>query len=229
MLFFISCYWDGDTGCYVYACATLPQCRRKGYMKALLDAAFEKAQNEKAFGLILIPSHPSLFDFYGKCGFQIFSQIAEDNLLAGEAVGDGFDLVKSYDFSMIADLRNRFYEQNFAVQFDLSHIQYIQNRMVNEQGATLTFEHDGKKGYAFCLYDYLNESAIVLEWALISSTLHEDIPQFFQSICRYFDVPKFFVRSRSGLGLGCERPFSMIRSCSTNFKAELPYFNLGMD
>jgi hypothetical protein len=130
---------------------------------------------------------------------------------------------------MIADVRNRFYEQDVAVQFDISHIQHIQNRMVNEQGATLVFEHDGKKGYAFCLYDSLNDSVAVLEWALISSRLHEDIPQLFKGICRYFDVSKLSIRSRSGLGLGSERLFSMIRLCDAKQMPENPYFNLGMD
>jgi len=126
-------------------------------------------------------------------------------------------------------LRNRFYEQHFAVQFDLSHIQYIQNRIVNEQGATLVFEHNGKKGYAFCLHDHLNDSVAVLEWALFSTALHEDLPKLFKGVCRYFDVPKLLIRSRSGLGLGCERPFSMIRLCSERKMPEYPYFNLGMD
>jgi hypothetical protein len=229
MLFLIPCFWDGVAGYYVYACATLPQYRGKGFMKALLDAAFAKAQNEKAFGLVLIPSAPSLFDFYGKYGFQIFSHIAEHTFFEKEATGDGFDCVKSDDFALIANWRNRFYEQHFAVQFELSHIQHIHNQTMNEQGATLVFEHDGKKGYAFCLCDHLHKKAAILEWALISNTLHEDIPQFFKGICRYFDVPELLIRSRSGLNLGDERPFSMIRFCSAKQLPEHPYFNLGMD
>jgi GNAT superfamily N-acetyltransferase len=229
MLFLIPCYWDGSAGYYVYACATLPQFRGKGHMKTLLNSAFEKAQNEKAFGLILIPSHPSLFDFYGKCGFQPFSQIAEYRFFEKDVVGHGFDCEKSYDFAMIADWRNRFYEQRFAVQFDISHIQHIQNRIVNEQGAAFVFEHDGKKGYAFCTYDSLSNKVEVLEWALISNTLQEDIPQFFKGICRYFNVSELSIRSRSGLNLGCERPFSMIRLCSDKPIPEQPYFNLGTD
>ena len=229
MLFLIPCHWDGAVGYYVYACATSPQFRRKGYMKTLLDAAFEKAQNEKTFGLILIPAHPSLFDFYGQYGFQTFSQIAEHQFFEYETTGNGFDCVKSDDCAMIANLRNRFYEQHLAVQFDFPHIRHIQNRIVNVQGATLLFEHEGKKGYAFCKHDYLNDSVAVMEWALISNTLLEDIPQLFKGICRYFDVPKLLIRSRSGLDLGCERPFSMIRPCSEKQIPKNTYLNLGMD
>jgi GNAT superfamily N-acetyltransferase len=229
MLFLIPCYWDGCAGYYVYACATLPQFREKGYMTVLLNAAFEKAQNEKGFGLVLLPAHSSLFDFYRKCGFQPFSQIAEHRFFTKNVAGNGFDCVKSYDFAMLADWRNRFYEQHFSIQFEISHVQHIQNRIVNEQGATLVFEHDGKKGYAFCLYDSLNKTVAVLEWALISNTLQEDIPQFFKGICCYFDVSELSVHSKSGLNLGCERPFSMIRLCFARQIPEHSYFNLGMD
>ena len=229
MLFLIPCFWDGNAGYYVYACATLPQFRGKGYMKTLLDAAFEKAQNEKAFGLVLIPANPPLFDFYEKCGFQPFSQIAEYTFVETEVVGNGFDCVESSDFATITDMRNRFYEQHFAVQFGLSHIQHVQNRMVNEQGATLVFEHDGKSGYAFCVYDGINEKVVVLEWVLLSDTLQQDIPLFFKGICRYFDVSELSVRSKIGLGLGCERPFSMIRLCSEKSIPKYPYFNLGLE
>ena len=229
MLFLIPCFWDGVAGYYVYACATLPQFRGEGYMKMLLDAAFEKAQKEKAFGLVLIPANLSLFDFYGKCGFQIFSQIAEYTFVETDVVGNGFDCVESSDFATIADMRNRFYEQHFAVQFGVSHIQHVQNRMANEQGATLVFEYEGKRGYAFCVYDGINEKVVVLEWALISNTLHQDIPLFLKGICRYFGVSELSVRSKSGLNLGCERPFSMIRLCSEKTIPKYSYFNLGLD
>ena len=231
MLFLIPCYWDGAAGYYVYACATLPQFRGRGYMKRLLDATFEQAQNEKAFGLVLIPAQPPLFDFYEKYGFQPFSQIAEHPFFESETVGNGFECAKSDDTATIADLRNRFYEQHFAVQFDLSHIRHVQNRMVNAQGATLLFEHDGKQGYAFCVRDYLNDSVSVLEWALISNRLQEDMPQLFKGICRYFDVPKLLIRSRSGMGFEGERPFGMIRSCLEK-RVQMSghfYLNLGMD
>jgi len=247
MLFLVPCSWDGVAGYYVYACATLPQCRGKGYMKALLDAAFEKAQNEKAFGLILIPATLSLFDFYGKHGFQTFSHIAEHTFYEKDAVGCGFDCVKSYDVAMITDLRNRFYEERFAVQFGFSHIRHIQNQMANEHGATLVFDIGEKRGYAFCLYNPLDRSVQVFEWAVISDdinaktqriyakdavisdALHDDIPRFFKGICRYFDVSELWVRSRSGLNLGSERPFSMVRLCAAKRLPEHTYFNLGMD
>ena len=229
MLFLIPCHWGGVAGYYVYACATLPQCRGKGYMKALLDAAFEKAQNEKAFGLVLIPATPPLFDFYEKHGFQTFSHIVEHTFVEKDAVVYGFDCVKNYDVAMIADLRNRFYGQHVTVQFGLSHIQHIQNRITNEHGATLFFEDGEKSGYAFCLYNPLNWSVQVFEWAMISDALHDDIQLFFKGICRYFGVSELWVRSRSGLSLGSERPFSMVRLCSARQIPEHPYFNLGMD
>jgi predicted acetyltransferase len=229
MFFLIPCYWNEMTGYYVFACATLPQFREKGYMRALLDAAFEKARNENMFGLILIPSSPSLFGFYEKYGFKNFSQIAELDFERKDGTSDEFDFVKSSDSVLIANLRNRFYEQKTAVHFDLSHIHHIQNFIVNEYGATLVFENDKKKGYAFCIEDKQNETVIVEEWALISDNFHEDIIPFFNGICRYFNQTKLLVRSKSGLRMGSERWFSMARLCVKKSIQEHAYFNLGMD
>jgi len=148
---------------------------------------------------------------------------------------------------MIADLRSRFYEKHVAVQFGLSHIHHIQNQMANEHGATLVFDTGEKRGYAFCFYNPLNRSVQVFEWAVISDdinakaqriyakdavisdALHGDIPLFFKGICRYFDVSELWVRSRSGLNLGNERPFSMVRLCAARQLPGHTYFNLGMD
>ena len=229
MVFLNPCSWDGVAGYYLYACATLPQFRGKGYMKNLLNAAFEKAQNENAFGLILVPAQPDLFDFYGKCGFQPFSKIAEGRFFAKDVPDAGFDCEKSYDYDVITDWRSKFYEPSTAVQFEFPHILHIQNHIINEQGATLVFEHDGKRGYAFCTFNPPDKKVVILEWALISNTLHEDLPQFFKGICRYFNVFELSYRSRSGLNLGSERPFSMIRLCSEKDIPENPYFNLEMD
>jgi len=228
MLFLIPCFWDGAAGYYVYACTTQSQFREKGYMKALLDAAFEKAQNENAFGLVLIPGNPSLCDYYGKNGFQPFSHI-EEHVFKEKNEHDDCSFVKTYDVGMINDLRNHFYENHFAIQFGQQHIQYIQNRMVNEHGATLYFKDVEKEGYAFCIFDDLNEKVYVWEWAMISNSLQKDIFSFFTGICHYFNVSVLSIRSKSGLGLGCERPFSMIRLCTAKQIPKNPYFNLGMD
>jgi len=228
MLFVVPCYWDGVAGYYVYACATLPQFRGNGYMKALLDTAFEKVQSEKGFGLVLVPGKPDLFGFYEKCGFQVFSHIAED-VFKEKKKSNEFISVKTYNVNIINNIRNRFYKQHFAIQFGYQHIHYIQNQMVNEHGATLFFEDDERKGYAFCIYDKFNKKVDVWEWALISNSLQKDISSFFAGICHCFNVLELSIRSRSGLGLGYERPFSMIRLCSAKQIPEYPYFNLGMD
>ncbi len=64
---------------YIYAVATAPEARGKGYAGELLRR--EIARGEPLF---LRPSSPSLFDFYGKAGFLPFSPIVEQS---GSACG----------------------------------------------------------------------------------------------------------------------------------------------
>ena len=60
--------WNVKGG-YVYALATAPEARGKGYASQLLDYA-GTILKEKRFDCILtVPAQPSLFDFFGKNGY----------------------------------------------------------------------------------------------------------------------------------------------------------------
>lgn len=55
---------------YVYACATLPECRGSGFMKLLIEEAYREAILQSVFGLILVPADERLFMYYEKLNFH---------------------------------------------------------------------------------------------------------------------------------------------------------------
>lgn len=54
---------------YIYAAATLPEYRGKGYMEELLKESFEKGQSRGDVFSVLIPAEPSLYGYYSKFGY----------------------------------------------------------------------------------------------------------------------------------------------------------------
>ncbi len=57
---------------YIYAVCTAPAYRRRGYMRQMLQACFEKAKLNGSTMAMLLPANESLFESYRKCGFVNF-------------------------------------------------------------------------------------------------------------------------------------------------------------
>lgn len=57
---------------YIYAVCTAPAYRRRGYMRQLLQACFEKAKQNGSTMAMLLPANKPLFESYRKCGFVNF-------------------------------------------------------------------------------------------------------------------------------------------------------------
>lgn len=56
-------------GGYVYALATMPEARGKGYAALLLDYACTMLREKRFDCILTVPAQPSLFDFFGKNGY----------------------------------------------------------------------------------------------------------------------------------------------------------------
>ncbi|MEG1436657.1 MAG: GNAT family N-acetyltransferase [Oscillospiraceae bacterium] len=54
---------------YLYAAATLPKYRGRGYMAQLIEKGIEVAQERKVDFIVLVPAEDYLFDYYAKFGF----------------------------------------------------------------------------------------------------------------------------------------------------------------
>ena len=55
---------------YIYALATEPEARGKGYAARLLEYAGTVAGERGCGCLITVPAQPSLFEFFGSCGYE---------------------------------------------------------------------------------------------------------------------------------------------------------------
>lgn len=55
---------------YIYALATRPACRGRGYAAMLIETAAGLARNRGLDCLLTVPAQPSLFSFFARCGFR---------------------------------------------------------------------------------------------------------------------------------------------------------------
>ncbi len=60
----------GYSAYYLYAAATLPKYRGKGYMSKLIEKGIDIAKQRNVDFIVLVPAEESLFDYYGKFGFE---------------------------------------------------------------------------------------------------------------------------------------------------------------
>ncbi len=67
----VPCFCGGIKCYYVYALCVLPEYRRQGIARDILDLAFTCVKEEWGGGLILHPAEKSLFEYYCKAGFDI--------------------------------------------------------------------------------------------------------------------------------------------------------------
>lgn len=71
-LFLLDCSIGEYKGKCVYCAMTKYAYRGKGYMKKLLDFSYKYCKENTFDFLFLVPAENSLFDYYGKCGFEKF-------------------------------------------------------------------------------------------------------------------------------------------------------------
>lgn len=86
-LFLIPCKIGEFCGNYVYCALTRPDCRRRGYMKSLLDFSYSLTEN-KDF-LLLVPASEGLFKYYEKCGFSPYG--VSRRYVVGKNYPESFD------------------------------------------------------------------------------------------------------------------------------------------
>lgn len=61
--------WNVKAG-YVYALATAPEARGRGYAAQLLDYACTMLKERRFDCILTVPAQPSLFDFFGRSGYE---------------------------------------------------------------------------------------------------------------------------------------------------------------
>jgi GNAT superfamily N-acetyltransferase len=83
-LYWFDCAWQGERIAYLYAVATARAYRGRGYCHALMEHTAAHLAERGYAGAILVPGEPSLYDFYGKMGYQPVTRIGCLHGRAGE-------------------------------------------------------------------------------------------------------------------------------------------------
>ena len=84
-LYWFDCTYLGERVAYIYAVSTAEEYRGRGLGKKLMEDTHEHLAQSGYAGAILVPSSPSLFEFYRNLGYATCSEIREFTRLAEKA------------------------------------------------------------------------------------------------------------------------------------------------
>jgi GNAT superfamily N-acetyltransferase len=135
---------------YLYAVATLPEFRNRGFSFSLSQQADEQAKAEKCALEVVVPATPELFRFYAQQGFttafyrRVVSFSADEIVPA--AVLEGSPLL---DVEKFFDLREHYFSAGgFFVRWDGTALQSVLKESRLLQGDVYCFSREDEEGYA---------------------------------------------------------------------------------
>ena len=146
------------TAKYIYAAATSPNFRRKGYMKKLLDFTANNEKNKDTDFLFLVPCCKSIEKYYEKLGYEnffkvrkiIFSQEEFKKFLVKNSCLDFKNFPKSSSNAKhVEKIRNMVYNNKNYVKYNEKDLHYAINFYNNFYGGKFVIS-DG--GFAICFF-----------------------------------------------------------------------------
>ena len=111
-LYWFDCEYEAKKIAYLYAIATKKDFRGQGLCRALMDETHEHLRERGYAAAILVPSEPSLFEFYNKIGYRACSSIGE--LSCGAA--DKSTALTQIDKHEYAALRRSYLPESSVIQ-----------------------------------------------------------------------------------------------------------------
>ena len=137
------------TARYVYAVATLPEFRNKGFSFALAQQADEQARAENCALEIVVPATPELFPFYARQGFSTVFYRRVVKFSAREiAPAETLEGVSIQEEETFFNLRERYFAPGgFFVRWDSAALQYILKESRLLQGDVYYFSQNDDEGY----------------------------------------------------------------------------------
>ncbi len=197
-------------GRYIYAVATHPDFRRRGISTALLDFAHQKAKNEGAALSALVPAGETLFDYYGKRGFETEFYKRELEILPDNDADAELTAVSLED--MISLRRKSFSGSRAFVDWDERALMYQQRENLLLGGETLYFSNP-QEGYALCLPT--GEGVFIREWSA-----KELYPNIISAIAKRYDKKIALVRLAADKNDVGAVPFAMTKWYISERKAQ---------
>lgn len=220
-------------GYYVYALATDPAVRSKGYGRQLLRAAGEHAAKLGGDCVTVVPAEASLFKFFGTVGFDAAFFHREVELLHDQAVparpGDRVEPISPAEYNA---LRARLLEGAPAVTYGEELIRYQEGMSRLASGGLYRVEAGGAAGCA--AVEHLDAHSVLFKELLIPP---EQLSRALAAFAAALPGRRYFVRAPAaweGLEGGRIRPFGMIKWLNGEkarlWREDAPgYMGLGFD
>lgn len=185
---------------YVYAVATLPEYRRRGYAAKILEHARKKWKK----ALVLQHAAESLENYYSKHGFEKrFKRYLYDFAANTLAVGmdtsiDGtYEIVREFTDEVIADYakeRENFFADRLHVWWDNEAIRYA----LMENALCGGFLVKSEKGYLLCRIE--NEAVRIVESLIHFAELESEYWQkVLQKLCEDNQCTILWIHNRGGM------------------------------
>ncbi|MDK2802240.1 MAG: GNAT family N-acetyltransferase [Oscillospiraceae bacterium] len=216
---------------YIYAACTLPEYRSKGIMKNLINYIWEYDKNRNYDFSILVPGEKSLFDYYSKLGYKIFSSYCRETLNLHDNINlelKDINIEKIDNWHEFLYFRNIYLKKNFNIyaKFENFFYNYVYKEISFTNGVIYKFSILGE--YKFFVLFSSNDDSEKMYIKETNITLDEfDIYGY--TILRYFNIEKISINIPCNIGE--ENSFSMykkIGDIDISLKGKT-YFNFVLD
>lgn len=159
---------QGETlsSAYIYALATHPDARKKGFGRFILNYVDYYLQESGKDCVTIVPAEPSLYRYFATTGFEPTCSTRKVELLQSmvdpPADGDCIAPVSPADY---AALRERLLSGSFRVTYGESLLAYQQGLSQMERGDLFRLTVAGKEGLAAA--EYLDEDTVLVKELLL--------------------------------------------------------------
>lgn len=200
---------DGNRGMYIYAVATDPHFRGKGYATKLLNDANSVAKQRGFAFTVLVPGEPSLFEFYRKKGFDKTIKIKQITVSKDEMISLSKNNKSDIQFSNVENIEDMFdirwkyfSESGSFIEFPKDHLEY--GCFALDFYGKKLFEIDDKSLQGYMICDKIGDDTFIKEFA-VGSEIFDSVAD---CLCENYPESDNFIFNlsvKSGLGFGyCE-------------------------
>jgi ribosomal protein S18 acetylase RimI-like enzyme len=150
--FLLPAQYNGKTILYIYGCATLPQYRGVGFMKEILNFAFQHTIQQQYIGLCLVPASEKLFHYYEKLGFENHFYHKKNIFKWSEfnSTKDSDLVIETINYEHYFEIRNSFLKSKNGILWDSNHLKLVEKEYVQQKGGFFTIQNGAEiTGFGF--------------------------------------------------------------------------------
>lgn len=219
MLFVIP---TADDFWYIYAVATLPQYRKQGLMKKLLNETYLRSIKHRKKGILLVPATEMIKKYYEKLGFVSFSKLKKVILIPRS---QQFDIIENkITESQINTIRKKYFKE--SIKWKSKHVALSKLTTLVFGGDIIAFKYKKDQGYVVVENQkHLIVKEIAFSSNVITMEVLQEITNFLSKRFSKTNEVIFHLIENSPIK-GELFSFAMIKS---NDLVSSKYFNLALD